>query len=274
MKKLIVLTLSFFSVLSFSNGQTFTFELKETPQIKETQTSLPLSSSDDIIVDKNTEEIIIQPQPIPRVDKWMSLIQSKNRNYDLIEKALQSGQNPNQSIFEGNTILHLAAWQNDERLFLLGLKYGAQLSLVNKNGDTVLHWVAYSKNPHIIGTVFLNKNSLKLLDKQNKTGRSPLHFNALQWGNLEVAKFLIENKVNLDIKDINGQTPLHYAISLRKWDLVKLYIDSGADINIKDNFDNGFNEYIMNKGDTEAFKMFFKYMNPQNQVLIQSRLNH
>lgn len=261
------------NVLSFAHGQVFELENNNSRAITITNNSnntVNNSEEDEIIVDKSNEDVIIAAQPT--VDKWMSIVQAKDRDYALIEKTLQSGQNANQGIFEGSSMLHLAAWQNDEKLFRLGLQYGGNLSVVNKNGETALHWAAYSKNPNIISLTFSDKSALKLINKTNKTGRTPLHFNALQWGNIEVAKILIAQKADLNIKDINGQTPLHYALSGRKWDLAKLYIDSGADTSIKDKNDEGFDDYVMSKGDTEAFKLFYPYLNSSNQSIIKARL--
>lgn len=274
MKKLILSTFLILGVFSFAKAQVF--ELQNTdPKVvnKNTDNSSSVSSEDgDIIVDKTSDDGEVIIDKTPQVDTWMNTVQSHKRDYALIEKTLKNGQNPNQSIFDGSSMLHLAAWQNDEQLFRLGLKYGGQINKINNNGETVLHWAAYSNNPNIIKMALADKNIQKIINKQNKKGRTPLHFNALQWGNLEVAKSLILKGADLNIKDINGQTPLDYALALRKWDLAKLYIDSGADLTLKDNNGKGINEYIMENGDLEAFKLFYKYLTPENQSILKSRL--
>lgn len=266
------------NLLSFANGQVF--ELEHNPSVSRaiTITANPTTPSiteeDEVIVDKSSDEIIVPAQALPQVDKWMGIVQAKERDYVLIEHTLQNGQNANQGIFEGSSMLHLAAWQNDEKLFRLGLQYGGILSNTNKNGETVLHWAAYSKNPNIINLAFSDKSSLKIINKQNKTGRTALHFNALQWGNLEVAKALISQKADLNIKDVNGQTPLHYALASRKWNLAKLYIDSGADTSLKDKNNEGLDEYILSKGDIDVFKLFYSNLTPTTQELIKAKLTH
>lgn len=279
MKKTILSTI-IISLFSLANGQVF--ELQENnSKVSNTSTSTntatvsePSSEEDEVIVDKSSEEVIVAPQVTPHIDKWMSIVQAKDRDYLLIEKSLQSGQNANQTIFDGSTMLHIAAWQNDEKLFRLGLQYGGMIGNVNKSGETVLHWAAYSNNPNIISLALSDKNALKIINKQNKAGRTALHFNALKWGNLEVAKILINNKADLNIKDNNGQTPLHYALALRKWNLAKLYIDYGADINIKDKDNEGIDEYLLTQGDIEGFITLYKYVSPATQEIIKTRLNN
>ncbi len=205
-----------FSIFSISYAQVFEIEKKESINnvLQNSEQKLSQIEDDDIIVDKSKDEIIIDAKPIPTVDKWMSTVQAKERDYLKIEEMLRNGQNANQGIFEGSSMLHLGAWQNDEKLFTLGLNYGGNITLLNKNGETPLHWAAYSKNPNIIKLALLDKSSLKILNKQNKNGRTVFHFNALQWGNIDVAKALILAKADINIKDNNGQTPLHYALAL------------------------------------------------------------
>jgi len=264
-----------FSIFSISYAQVFEIEKKESINnvLQNSEQKLSQIEDDDIIVDKSKDEIIIEAKPIPTVDKWMSTVQAKERDYLKIEEMLRNGQNANQGIFEGSSMLHLGAWQNDEKLFSLGLNYGGNITLLNKNGETPLHWAAYSKNPNIIKLALLDKSSLKILNKQNKNGRTVFHFNALQWGNIDVAKALILAKADINIKDNNGQTPLHYALALRRWDLAKLYITSGAEVNIKDNNGDSFDDYLMRNGNIEGFKILYSYLSPENQAIIKSRLS-
>ncbi len=275
MKKKILSAL-IFSFFSLSQAQVFEVEkndsLNKNIQTQNNQ-SQNQSDDDDIIIDKSKDEVIIEAKPIASVDKWMSTVQAKERNYSQIEEMLKNGQNANQGIFEGSSMLHLAAWQNDEKLFSLGMSYGGNLSILNKNGETPLHWAAYSKNPNIIKMALSDKNALKLINKTNKNGRNVFHFNALQWGNIDVAKILISAKADINIKDNNGQTPLHYAVALRRWDLAKLYIMSGADTKIKDNSGDAFDEYLMRNGDIEGYKLLYSYLSPENQSIIKNRLS-
>lgn len=262
---LILIGLSF---TTMSNAQIF--EIQKNSKTETNIKSSTVEEKEDIIIDNAIEEVIV-PLAVISVDKWMSIVQAKNRDYSLIESSLKNGQNVNQGIFDGSSVLHLSAWQNDEKLFKLGIQYGGIISNTNKNGETALHWASYSKNPNIINMALLDKNSLKIINKQNKNGRTALHFNALQWGNLEVAKALVLQKADINIPDNNGQTPLHYALSGRKWNLAKLYIDSGADITLKDKNGEGINEYIKSKGDIEGFKILFNYFNIDTQNFIKNK---
>lgn len=266
MNKNFLIILIGLSCATIVNSQVF--EVQENSQNPKIVKSTSVED-EDIIVDKTNEEIILPATPT--IDKWMSIVQAQNRDYISIENSLKNGQNVNQGIFDGSSMIHLAAWQNDEKLFKLGIQYDGIISNTNKNGETALHWAAHSNNPAIINLALSDKTALKIINKQNKTGRTALHFNALQWGNLEVAKLLILQKADLNIKDNNGQSPLHYALAGRKWELAKLYIDSGADISLKDNNGDGLDEYVKSKGDIEGFKILFKYLSSDTQDFIKNK---
>ena len=80
--------------------------------------------------------------------------------------------------------------------------------------------------------------------------------------------------MDLNIKDKNGQTALHYALALRRWDLAKLYIESGADITLKDNNGDSFDDYLLRQGDIYGFQILYKYLTLKNQDVIKNRLGN
>lgn len=51
---------------------------------------------------------------------------------------------------------------------------------------------------------------------------------AVGYGEIECAKLLIKAKANVDIKDSNQNTPLHYAAGYGQADSVKLLLDRWA----------------------------------------------
>jgi ankyrin repeat protein len=67
-------------------------------------------------------------------------------------------------------------------------------------------------------------------------GWTPLHWYAWQ-GNLETAKYLIEYEMcDINAKSAAGFTPLHKAAEANRVEIIKLLLDSGADINALDMF--------------------------------------
>ena len=60
-------------------------------------------------------------------------------------------------------------------------------------------------------------------------------FDAIIDGNLKRIEKLID-KVDIDMKDDNGDTALQLAFILKNFDVVKLLINSGVDLNLKDSY--------------------------------------
>jgi len=66
----------------------------------------------------------------------------------------------------------------------------------------------------------------------NKTGWTPLHY-AASGGHVSVIEFLLENSAYIDAESPNGSTPLMMAAMYGSPESVKVLIQAGADLNIK-----------------------------------------
>jgi ankyrin repeat protein len=88
----------------------------------------------------------------------------------------------------------------------------------------------------------LVRENLLLINIKDENGRTPLHFAATE-GNLEAARFLLDNDAVVDTQDNWKSTPLLLAISeeplvLDRASVVTLLIENGANIHGKDNAGN------------------------------------
>ena len=87
---------------------------------------------------------------------------------------------------------------------------------------------------HVMKHLIQDKEDLNIRDED---GNTPLHW-ASETGNLEVVKCLIENKANLEAKGRAGYTPLHLATINGHPEIAKVLIEKGVDLNAKGLFDN------------------------------------
>ncbi|CAF4053164.1 unnamed protein product, partial [Adineta steineri] len=99
--------------------------------------------------------------------------------------------------------------------FVTVLKEVAYINLVSLDGQTALHIAArlmnskHPEHPSSIMEYLLNHPKI-MINIQDSHGRTPLHF-AVIYNCIGNAKYLIEYGANLDIPDIYGAIPLHYA---------------------------------------------------------------
>ncbi|XP_025087293.1 uncharacterized protein LOC112559978 [Pomacea canaliculata] len=149
----------------------------------------------------------------------------------------------------GNTVLHLCAkaeaWQQVNTL----LKCGADASLTDDEGDTVLNRLFKARNVYtaeteeffdtIIQIVARNKNVIvfdKLLDHlddldmTDSDGLTILHrvVQCMSSWSLDIVRTLIQRKVDIKIPDPKGDTALHFAAQCGRWDIVGELLENGV----------------------------------------------
>lgn len=73
------------------------------------------------------------------------------------------------------------------------------------------------------------------INKQNKSGFSPLHI-AADNGYDNIVKLLLDNDANPNIKDINGKDPLQLAVNSGHTNIVKMLLLKGADVHARCKF--------------------------------------
>jgi len=70
------------------------------------------------------------------------------------------------------------------------------------------------------------------IDAKESNGRTPLHF-AAAFGLNDVLEVLLKNKANVNAKDDSGFTPLHLAAYVGQLDAASLLLKGGAEVNAK-----------------------------------------
>ena len=118
------------------------------------------------------------------------------------------------------------------------IEHGSFLRFKNIYGQSIMHAAAISNNQSIIQLLFAEGISLDTIDDN---GQVPLHLAARRSrSNFDGVRTLIELGANPNIQNINGITPFHLAYNFmgncpNADQLMGLFFESGADINILDN---------------------------------------
>ncbi|XP_054152611.1 E3 ubiquitin-protein ligase HACE1-like [Oppia nitens] len=146
--------------------------------------------------------------------------------------------------YESRTI-HLAAKLYDNTLINLLLKNGANINVIDINGNTPLHVLVQALNDCDINNnnnlktdkfqkiikclnsmiIYLNKyngktdiKQINFLNTQNNFGKTVLHYAVINANNmnvdyvLEIIGQFIDNEIDVDIEDSNHKTALYYIL--------------------------------------------------------------
>ena len=119
--------------------------------------------------------------------------------------------------------------KNNEKIANIKFNYKilSNNNIVNRN-DIVLFNTMISDDPNLDNEFIKNKN---FRDDENNTN---LHI-AVKKNSIELVKYFITKKYDLNKRNINGETPLHLAVQGNNPEMINLLIEKGADISIMNN---------------------------------------
>ena len=112
--------------------------------------------------------------------------------------------------------------------------------------------VAASKGHKDVAELLL-ANKAEVNAKDND-GATPLHW-AAHNGHKDVAELLLANKAEVNAKDNDGETPLHWAAAKGHKDVVELLLANGADANVKAKNGATPRSYATEKGYKEVVEL-------------------
>lgn len=145
--------------------------------------------------------------------------------FGVIDILLKYGADKNdQSLF--------IAINNPETFYFL-IKRDLNPDVKNLNSRPLLLELLLSDKMNLVDLIIDHKADLNIRDNN---GCCILHFLASLTGNYDKILYMLERGANPNNKDLHGYTPLHDAAMIGKLDYVKLLIEYGGDIHIKNNY--------------------------------------
>lgn len=141
---------------------------------------------------------------------------------------LGHGANPNLKDRNGVTVLGALAKVEDGSNLVNAarvlLSHHADLNATDKDGNTILHLAAAARNAELIE--FLLKDQGLKPDRTNPRGETPLHMVA----DVKTATVLLKYKADLQVRDNQYESPVYKAVLAGRVELVKLLLNTGADL--------------------------------------------
>ncbi|KAK7074366.1 hypothetical protein SK128_009451 [Halocaridina rubra] len=178
----------------------------------------------------------------------------ENNNDDVVDELLKHQENKNENFSDlldvpnnaQKTSLHFAAHTGNLDIFKRLLEAGADITAIDKDGFTPLHIAVATEKDHIVHEIVMfekikRESCCDLINATNNIQKTPLHF-AAHAGNVNVLKLFLNNGGDITLKDKDGYTPLHVAIANGRELIVKeLVLFAENQIERYDNYFNSTN---------------------------------
>ncbi|NPV00578.1 MAG: ankyrin repeat domain-containing protein [Brevinematales bacterium] len=128
------------------------------------------------------------------------------------------------------SVLHTACLKDNFSMVKMLVEKGAEIDAVDGKGRTPLFDACAVGDVDIVKYLF--EHGASLIYREPVKGTYPIH-EACYWDNADVVKYLLNIGMNKNLKDFAGQTPFKYAVEGENLDIIKMIVDSGAEIDNK-----------------------------------------
>jgi palmitoyltransferase len=127
------------------------------------------------------------------------------------------------------TPLHYASFRGNLKVMKLLISNHADINALSLNGLNMLHKAAQGNKPSAI--IFYNKKYNIDLNSSDNDNLNALHLATIAGMDSSVI-YLLSLGMDPNAKDINGNTPLHYAVKYNQIRIIKKLLQNGAKKNI------------------------------------------
>ncbi|XP_035166103.1 ankyrin repeat domain-containing protein 55 isoform X4 [Oxyura jamaicensis] len=156
---------------------------------------------------------------------------------------------------EGMTSLHWAAFHNRPQHVQTLLHKGADLTLVDKDFKTALHWAVQSGNRILCSIILDHYQGPSIINYDDENGKTCMHIAAAAGYSDIISELAKVPECNLQALDVDDRTPLHWAAAAGKADCVQTLLELGIDSSPRDINENTPLTYAMYCGHTACIKL-------------------
>ncbi|KAM6269465.1 nuclear factor NF-kappa-B p105 subunit isoform 1-T1 [Porphyrio hochstetteri] len=185
----------------------------------------------EVIPDLNYNDIINMRNDLYQTPLHLAVI---TKQAEVVEDLLKAGADVSLLDRHGNSVLHLAATEGDDKILSLLLKHkkvSSMVDLSNGEGLSAIHMVVMANSMSCLKGLIaagVNVNA-----QEQKSGRTALHL-AVEQENIPLAGcLLLEGDADVDSTTYDGTTPLHIAAGRGSTKLAAVLKAAGADPHIE-----------------------------------------
>eukprot|EP00833_Pecoramyces_ruminatium_P018011 jgi/Orpsp1_1/1192043/evm.model.d7180000090145.2 len=140
-----------------------------------------------------------------------------NNNIDILKYLVDNNLNINKKDQYGQTLLGYSISLKNEQIINFLIQHNADFSGIS-NKIEILDLITKNNNLNLINFIVFNSGIYEILKEIIDKDR------------IDILKIIIDNNLDINIRDKNDNTILMYAIEKRKINIIKYLIDNGADI--------------------------------------------
>ena len=160
-----------------------------------------------------------------QVENYPIHIACHHGEVDVVKLLIRKGANPTVKNSTGDSPIRMAIRAENCEVVKLLLQRFPKLIKETKGGCTLLHTAAGNKSDEIVRELL--KHNMNINSQSSQIRLTPLHIACAGiFGSKAIVKLLIENNANLNLKDINGCTPLHLAIKTKNLEIAEILLQS------------------------------------------------
>ncbi|XP_027532931.1 nuclear factor NF-kappa-B p105 subunit isoform X1 [Neopelma chrysocephalum] len=185
----------------------------------------------EVMPDLNYDDIINMRNDLYQTPLHLAVI---TKQAEVVEDLLRAGADVSLLDRHGNSVLHLAATEGDDKILSLLLKHekiSPMVNLSNGEGLCAIHMVVMANSMSCLKQLIaagVNVNS-----QEQKSGRTALHL-AVEQENIPLAGYLLlEGDADVDSTTYDGTTPLHIAAGRGSAKLTAVLKAAGANPHIE-----------------------------------------
>ncbi len=168
-------------------------------------------------------------------EKFINACLEGNKRF--VERYIKNKENLNVTDSEYNTGLIYAIHKGYYDIVKILIDAGADINKQNKLGGTALSVAAFNEDKEILK--LLIDNNINLNSKLKKDGHTPL-ICASHENNTDIVKILVEAGADVNIKDNDNMTALNYAVYNDNYEIAEILVNKGADCNIIGNISSDY----------------------------------
>jgi ankyrin repeat protein len=149
------------------------------------------------------------------------------------------------------------------------LKHGADVTKRDSAGDCCIHTICRNfvteKTTDLLDIIVQNRSE-QVINETGANLETPL-ISSIIHSNIKAIKWLLENEAITDLVDASGLSAVHYAAKLNQVTALILLIESGADVNSREENEHGRTPLqlcIQSNGNVETIKLLL-----ENEALVK-----